>query len=115
MRFILRLSINAIIILGVSYLVPGFGVSSFVTAFIFALILGVVNAVLRPLLNLLSLPLTILTLGLFALVINAFTFWLASVVSFGIYVDGFGAAFWAALIVWIGSVLTGALLKDADE
>lgn len=115
MRFVLRFLLNAAGILLVAYAIPEFEVSSFWAALIFALILGVVNALLRPLIILLTLPVNILTLGLFTLIINAFTFWLASVVSFGVHLDSFVAAFWGGLIVWIITALTGLLLKDGTE
>ncbi|MBU1118364.1 phage holin family protein [Patescibacteria group bacterium] len=115
MRFILRLLLNAAGILFVAYIIPGLEVSSFIAALLFALILGIVNALLRPLILLLTLPVNILTLGLFTLVVNAFTFWLASVVSFGVHVESFAAAIWGGLIVWIITAITGLLLKDGNE
>lgn len=115
MKFILRLCINAALIFLVAYLVPGLNISGVVAAFFFALVLGVVNAVIRPLLSLLSLPLTILTLGFFALIINAFTFWLASVVSIGVSVESFFAAFIGGILVWVASVFTGEIFKDRED
>ena len=66
-----RWVINAIALLVVANVVPGFGVSTFYTALIAALVLGLVNALIRPLLFILTLPVTILTLGLFTFVLNA--------------------------------------------
>jgi putative membrane protein len=82
-----------------------------------AVILGLVNAIVRPLLKLLSCPLIILTLGLFVLVINGLALWLASKIAVhwfgvGFYVDGFGSAFLGALIVSIVSVILNLLVKD---
>jgi putative membrane protein len=88
------------------------------TAFaIMAVILGLVNAVVRPVLKFLSCPLIILTLGLFVLVINGITLWLASRIAVdwfgvGFYVDGFWSGFWGALIVSIVSVILNAVVRD---
>jgi putative membrane protein len=80
-----------------------------------AIILGLVNAIVRPLLKLMSCPLIILTLGLFVLVINGLTLWIASSIAVrwfhvGFYVDGFAPAFVGALIVSIVSVILTAIL-----
>ena len=82
-----------------------------------AIILGLVNAVVRPLLKVLSCPLIVLTLGLFVLVINGITLYLASAIAVswfhvGFYVDGFWSAFLGALIVSIVSVVLTALVRD---
>lgn len=107
---LLRLLINAIALMFISYYIPGIEVSSFYTALITAIILGILNAVLRPILTLLTLPITILTLGLFALVINAFIFWFVSTFVKGFTVEGFGAAFLGSLILVIVSMGTNLLL-----
>ena len=83
MGFLIRLVVNAIALIAVAYFVPGVHVSGFVGALIAALILGVVNAILRPILVLLSLPLEIVTLGLFTLVINGLLFWLVGKLASG--------------------------------
>jgi putative membrane protein len=82
-----------------------------------AIVVGLVNATVRPLLKLLSCPLIILTLGLFALVINGIALWLASAIAVnwfhvGFYVDGFWAAFFGALIVSIVSMILTALVRE---
>jgi putative membrane protein len=79
-----------------------------------AVILGIVNAILRPILFVLSLPVVILTLGLFTLVINAITFWLVAHLGLGLSVDGFGAAFVAALVLSIVSFLLSHLVKEVE-
>jgi putative membrane protein len=81
---------------------------------------GLVNAILRPLLKLLTCPLILLTLGLFTLVINAFTLWLSSQIAVnwfqvGFYVDGFWAAFLGGLVVSIVSLILSVILIDRDE
>jgi putative membrane protein len=84
---------------------------------VMAIILGLVNAIVRPILKLLSCPLVILTLGLFVLVINGITLWLASYIAVnwfhvGFYVRGFWAAFWGALAVSIVSMALTAVVKE---
>ena len=113
MGFLIRLVVNAIALIAVAYIVPGIHVSGFGGALIAALILGVVNAILRPILILLSLPLELITLGLFTLVINALLFWLVGAIHVGLTVDGFWPAFWGALVMaivsWLLSFLTRGL------
>ena len=77
MRILLVWLINAVALLAVAYLMPSISVSSFWTALIAALVLGLVNAVIRPVLILLTLPASVLTLGLFILVLNGLLFWFA--------------------------------------
>lgn len=111
MLLIVRIVLNALALLGTAYLIPGIAVDSFVTALIVALVLGIVNALIRPLVILLTLPINILTLGLFTLVINALMFWLVSTFIPGFDVPGFTEAFLGALVLWAASWITNALLK----
>lgn len=110
MYLLARLFLNALAVMLVAFLVPGVAVRSFPYAFGAALVLALVNALIRPLFLLLSLPVNILTLGLFTFVINALMFWLASSVAPGFRVEGFAAAFWGALVFWIVSWLTNMLI-----
>ncbi|MBD3359185.1 MAG: phage holin family protein [Candidatus Buchananbacteria bacterium] len=112
MYLILRWLINALVILAIAYILPDVTVSGIYAALIAALILGIINALLRPLLILLTLPVNVLTLGLFTLVINALLFWFASTIVEGFVVADFKAAFLGALIMWLASWFTNALLKD---
>ena len=112
MKFILRLIISALSIILVAYLVPDIEVNSFWAALFMALILGIVNALIRPFVLLLTLPVNLLTLGIFTLVINALMFWLASALSFGVEIGSFAAAFWGALIVFLVSWFSNHLLRD---
>lgn len=115
MKFILRLLINALVILLVAYFVPGIFVSNFWSALIFAIVLGVVNALIRPMVSALTLPLKVLTLGLFALVVNALMFLLASYFVRGVEIYSFSSAFWGALIVTLISWLTNQFLKKKKK
>ena len=99
MYIIIRWVINALVLLGIAYVVPGFEVASFYSALIIVVILGLVNAVIRPILLLLTLPINILTLGLFTFVVNALMLWFVSSVVEGFAIAGFGAAFIGALIL----------------
>lgn len=104
--------LNALSLIAVAYLVPGIEVISFYTALILALLMGLVNAVIKPLLIVLTLPLNILTLGLFTFVINAFLFWLLSTIVKGFNVNGFGSAFVGAFILSILSWVIGHMLSN---
>ena len=111
MRLLLRWVINAATLLGIAYYLPGIEVGGFYAALITALVLGLVNAIIRPLLLILTLPINILTLGLFTFVVNALMFWFVSTVVQGFEVAGFMAAFWGALILTLVSWVTGWFLK----
>jgi len=85
--------INALALMAVAYLMPSITVSSFGAALVAALVLGLINAVVRPVLFLLTLPVTVLTLGLFIFVLNGLLFWMV-----GSWLEGFGVGgFWAAV------------------
>ena len=120
MKLLLRWAITAAALFAAAYLVEGIRVEGAWTAyFVIAIIFGLVNALVRPILKLLSLPLMLITLGLFTLVINAVGFWLSSYVAqnfldIPFIVDGFVAAFLGALIVSIVSTVLDKFLLD-DE
>jgi putative membrane protein len=111
MHLLIRWLIYAVAIMFLTYIVPGISVKNFYSALIAALILGLVNAVIRPLLILLTLPVNILTLGLFTLVINALMLWLVASIVKGFDVKNFVAAFLGALVLWAVSWITNALTK----
>jgi putative membrane protein len=95
---LLRWILSALALLAVAYIYPGVRVESFFAAAIAALALGLVNAVIRPILVLLTLPVTIVTLGLFLFVINALLFWLVAEIVKGFSVQGFFAALVGSLL-----------------
>ncbi|CAN5125146.1 phage holin family protein [soil metagenome] len=103
MKTILHWIISALAVIVASYILPGVHVTGFVAALILALVLGLINAVIRPILKLLTLPLNILTLGLFGLVINALMVMLADKIVPGFAVDGFLWAFIFAIVLAIVS------------
>jgi putative membrane protein len=102
--------INAVSLIAVAYLLPGISVESFVTALVAALVLGLVNAVIRPILVLLTLPVTLVTLGLFILVINGLLFWFVGSFIAGFVVSGLWAGILGALVYSIVSWALSALL-----
>jgi len=112
MKLILRWVINALALILIAYLVPGITVSSFYIALMAALFLGIVNAVIRPIIILFTLPVNILTLGLFTFVINAFMLWFVSSFVKGFDVAGFWPAFWGALIFWLVTWFSSSLLDE---
>ncbi len=115
MKLVLRLLFNAFFLLAASYLISGIEVSSFYAALITALVLGLVNALVRPVILLLTLPINIITLGLFTLVINGLlVMFVASFVK-GFVVAGFLPAVLLSIFLWFGSLLTNSLLKDSGE
>jgi putative membrane protein len=103
MAIIILWFINALALIFVSYLLPGVHVAGFGSALIAAVVLGLVNTVLRPILIVLTIPVTLITFGLFLLVINALMFWLVGSILSGFQVDGFG---WAMLGALVYSVIT---------
>ena len=115
MNFILRLLITAAIAYGLSAILTGVHIADFKTAVIFAIVLAVLNVLVKPLLILLTLPITIFTLGLFLLVINALIIIIADKFIDGIKVDGFFWALLFSIILSIFSSAANAALKDDKE
>jgi putative membrane protein len=102
--------VNALALIAVAYLMPSIQVSSFGAALVAALVLGLVNAVVRPVLVLLTLPVTILTLGLFIFVLNGLLFWMVASWLEGFHVAGFWAAVLGAIVFSLVSWLLSALV-----
>ena len=122
MKLLIRWVVSTLALFAAAYLIPGIRVedpNAWMVYAMMALILGLVNAVIRPLLKLLSCPLIILTLGIFVLVINGASFLLAARIAealgVGFYVDGFLSALLGALIVSVISVFFNIFLKDRNE
>ena len=113
LRLLIVWLINALALLTVAYVLPGIQVADFGSALIAAVVLGLVNAVIRPILILLTLPATILTLGLFIFVINGLLFWLVGSYLQGFSVAGFWPGFFGAIVYSIVSwALSSVLLPD---
>jgi putative membrane protein len=111
-RFLIRLVVNGVAVMVAAYLIPGLHVASATAAFIAGLVLGLVNAIVRPLLILLTLPFTLLTLGLFLFVVNAICLALVAWLVPGFTISGFGAAFIGALVISLVSWMLHAILAD---
>jgi len=115
-QLLLRLVITAAAVWLAATLFPNqIQVRSVEAALLFAVVLGVLNAVVRPILFFFTLPLTLLTLGLFIIVLNALVFWLASLLPVGVEVSGFGGALLGAITVSVCSLLASMLLRTDDH
>ena len=110
MKLLLVWLINALALMAVAYLMPSIVITSFWAALGAALLLGLANTVIRPLLILLTLPATLITLGLFIFVINGLLFWFAGSFFQGFTVGGFWSGFWGAIIYSVISWLLAAIL-----
>jgi putative membrane protein len=122
---VIRVVLNAVAVWIATLIVPGVDVTTdstgkmILTLVVVGAILGLINATIKPIVQLLSLPLTVLTLGVFALVVNGLLFWLVSAISSGLgapfHVDGFWAGFWGALVVSVVSFLLSIVVKDRGD
>ena len=118
MRFLIRLLTNAAALWVAAWIVPGVTYTGGWLPFLaVSLVFAVINATLRPLIKLLTCPLILLTLGLFALVVNGLMLWLTSSLSsslgLGFHVTGFWPAFWGALVVSIVSTILSLFIRDS--
>jgi len=111
-RLLLLWVINAVALLALPYVFSGIHVASFTNAMVAALVLGLINALIRPILILLTLPATILTLGLFIFVINGLLFWFVGSFVPGFHVAGFWAGVFGAIVYSIISWVLSALIPD---
>jgi putative membrane protein len=120
-KLIGRWILTIVALFAAAILVPGIHVegTAWIAFAVMAIILGLVNAFVRPILKFVTCPLRILTLGLFTLVINGVTLYLAATITqglgFGYYVDGFWPAFLGALIVSVVTLIGSALFKDDED
>jgi len=111
-RFLIHWLVIALALWVTAYILPGVHVGSYQALAIAAVVLGLVNALIRPILTILTLPITVLTLGLFYLLVNGFTFLLASKMVPGFQVDGYWWAVLGAIVVSIVSSFVGAFSGD---
>ncbi|HLY70122.1 MAG TPA: phage holin family protein [Puia sp.] len=110
MAFIIRIIVSAIVAFGLSYILKGVHINQFTTALILAVVLAVLNAIVKPILIILTLPITIITFGLFLFVINAIIILLASDLIKGFSVDGF---WWALIFSFLLSIITSVLYNES--
>ncbi|MDX1662251.1 MAG: phage holin family protein [Candidatus Promineifilaceae bacterium] len=121
MRLLLRWVVNAIALWVAIQVVPGLEhqAESVLSLLIIALIFGLVNALIRPLVVLLTCPLILVTMGLFTLVINAImlalTAWLSNLFDLGLVIEGFWPTFWGAVVISLVSGVINLLVRDAGE
>ena len=114
MNLIIRLLITAIVAYLLTKILPGVHFEGFSTAIIFAIVLGVLNVIVKPILSLFGLPLTIITLGFFALVINALIILLADYFIDSMEIDGFWWAFLFSILLSIITSLANSMFSDGD-
>lgn len=120
-KLLLRWLVNALALFAAVQVVPGIEIdgNGWVVYAVVAIIFGLINALIRPLLKMLTCPLIILTLGLFTLVINALmlllTSWIGTVIGYGFYIDGFWPAFWGGLVVSVVSVVLNLVIQDEED
>lgn len=113
MRLLLHWILSAIALLVVSDFVPGFHVRGLVPALIAAVVIGLLNATVGLFLKIVTFPLSILTLGIFLLVINGVMILVASAIVPGFHVIGLGPAFWGAVVLALLGILIRAIVRDA--
>jgi len=109
--FIIRLLITALAVILTSYLLPGVHVDNFLSAIILSLLLALLNVTLKPILVIITIPVTFLTMGLFLLVINALMILLADAILPGFIVDGFWWAVAFSVVLWIINSILRNLIK----
>jgi putative membrane protein len=110
MRLLITWLVNAVALLALPYVFTSIHVDTFATALVAALVLGLINTLIRPVLVLLTLPVTLLTLGLFIFVINGLLFWFAGSFVPGFRVDGFWAGVFGAIVYSIVSWMLSSLI-----
>lgn len=114
MSWAVKLILNSLALIIADALVSGFAISGFFSALLAALVLGVVNTLVKPVLIILTLPITFFTLGLFILIINGLAFWLASWFVPGFTVYSFWGAFWGAIITSIVSWILNGIFQPEN-
>ncbi|WP_414621727.1 phage holin family protein [Calothrix sp. CCY 0018] len=116
MHFLLTWLGTAVSLLITAHIVPGFVIESFVAALVAAIVIGLVNAFIRPILSILTLPINLLTFGLFTFVINGFTLWLASILTpgYGFIIGGPLAALLGSIVLAIVSSVINYFLRAVD-
>lgn len=115
MQLLISLVLNAVALIATTYVVPGVKVDNFQTALLAAVVLGVVNTFVKPVLLYLSAPVTVVTLGLFAFVINAVVLMIVSAIVPGLMIDGWVAAILGAVVLAVVSTILSSVLTDVAK
>lgn len=113
-QFLLTWLVTALALLVTAYIVPGFVLTGFVAAAIAAVVLGLVNAIVRPILLFFTLPLTILTLGLFLFVVNALSIWIVAALTPGFDITGFIPALLGSIVLTIATTVLSWFARAID-
>lgn len=111
MKLLLRWLLNAVALWAAAELVPGIDYDTLMALFLAALVIGLINALIRPILLVLTIPITVLTLGLFLLVLNALLFWLGGSLVAGFHVDGFVSALLGSIVMSIVGFVLSFIVK----
>src|SRR5688572_29188201 len=112
---IIRWIVNTLALFVVAYIVPNFSYDDWISLAIAAAVLGLLNAIVRPILVVLTFPLTVLTLGLFLLILNAIMLKLTDALVPGFHIEGFGWAIVGAIVLSIVSLVTNRIGRDRDD
>lgn len=115
MQLVVALVLNAVALLATAYIVPGFKVDNFTTALLAAVVLGVVNTFIKPVLSFVTAPINLITLGLFTFVINAVVLFIVSAVVPGLTIDGWVPAILGAVVLSVVATVLSAVLKDVGK
>ena len=115
MGLLLALVLNALALVVTAYIVPGFRVNDFVSAMLTAIVIGLINTFIKPILSFLTTPINMLTLGLFTFVVNAIVLYLASLVVPGFKIDGVLAAILGAVVLSVVAVVISTLVKEVKR
>jgi putative membrane protein len=115
MYLLIRLVLNALALIITANIVSGFSVGSFKVAVVAAIVLGIINTFIKPVLLFLTTPLNFVTLGLFTFVVNAVVLWMASLVVKGLVIESFLSAIIAAIVLSVISTILSTLLKDFEK
>lgn len=110
-KFLIKVVVLAAIILGLAHLIPGLHVPNFPDALLFALIIAIFNSFIAPILIVISFPITVMTVGLFALAINVFLFWVASLISYGVHIQSFWSGVIGGIVVTFSSIILNYWLE----
>lgn len=115
MQIIIALILNAVALLATAYIVPGFKVENFTTALLAAIVLGIVNTFIKPVISFVTAPLNFITLGLFTFVVNAVMLFIVSALVKGVTIDGWLAAILGAIVLSVVSTALNAVFKDLGK
>ena len=115
MQIVIALLLNAVALLATAYIVPGFKVDDFTSALLAAIVLGVVNTFIKPALSFLTAPLTVVTLGLFAFVVNAVVLFIVDAIVPGLTIDGWLPAILGAVVLSVVATVLSSALKDLGK